>query len=99
MAEKGKVVNWRKQRKGKGMTRRKRPTEQDPQRKEKSEGMMMLTGMKEWRQHHPTATLREIEEAMEERLAKLRAGMLEELIHMSPQATWRRQDGERKPRR
>lgn len=66
------------------MTRRKGPSEQDPQRKEKSEGLMMLTGMKEWRQQHPTATLREIEKAMDERLAKLRAGMLEELIHMSP---------------
>ena len=52
---------------------------------------MLLTGMKEWRQQHPTATLREIEEAMDERLAKLRAGMLEDLIHMSPQADWSQQ--------
>lgn len=80
------------------MTRRKRSSEPDPQRKEKSEGLMMLTGMKEWRQQHPTATLREMEEAMDERLAKLRAGMLEELIHMSPQADWSQQDRESRPR-
>lgn len=46
----------------------------------------MLTGMKEWREQHPHATLRKIEEAMEERLVRLRAGMVEELVQMSPQA-------------
>jgi RNase P subunit RPR2 len=53
-----------------------------------SEGMMMLSGMKEWRQQHPTAPFREIEEAVDERLAKLRAGMLEDLARMSAQADW-----------
>ncbi len=51
--------------------RRKRPGERDPQRSEKSEALMMVTGMREWRQQHPHATLREIEQAMDERLAKL----------------------------
>lgn len=37
-----------------------------------SEELMMLTGMMDWRQQHPKATLREIEEAIDERLAKLR---------------------------
>lgn len=37
-----------------------------------------LTGMAEWRQQHPRATFREIEGALDERLAKVRARMLED---------------------
>jgi len=58
----------------------------------------MLTGMKEWRQQHPHATLWEIEQAMDERLAKLRAGMLEELVKMSPQADWSQAPAESRPK-
>lgn len=38
----------------------------------------VLTGMKEWRLQHPKATLRQIEEALDEHLAKVRARMLED---------------------
>src|SRR5215831_5323744 len=78
--------------------RRKRPTEGEGDGIEKSEALMMLTGMREWRQQHPTATLREIESAMDERLAKLRAGMLEELVKMSPQADWSQASHESRPK-
>jgi ribosomal protein S27AE len=78
--------------------RRKRPTERDPWRQETSDALMMLTGMKEWRQQHPHATLREIEQAMDERLNKLRAGMLEELAHLSPQTDWNQAAPEDRPR-
>ena len=37
----------------------------------------VITGMKEWRLQHPRATLTEIEAALDERLARLRARMLE----------------------
>jgi len=37
-----------------------------------------LSGMAEWRQRHPTATLREIEDAVDEHLATLRARMVED---------------------
>jgi RNase P subunit RPR2 len=37
-----------------------------------------LTGMAEWRLQHPTATFREIESAVDERLARLRARMLQD---------------------
>lgn len=77
--------------------RRKRPTGRAPQRSEMSEALLMLTGMKDWREQHPTATLREIEEAMDERLAKLRAGMLEELVKMSPQVEWSQAAPESRP--
>ncbi|HEV8636292.1 MAG TPA: hypothetical protein VG370_18880 [Chloroflexota bacterium] len=39
----------------------------------------VLTGMKEWRLQHPTATLAEMEAAVDERLAPVRARMLERL--------------------
>ena len=38
----------------------------------------VITGMKEWRLQHPKATLREIEQALDERLAKMRARMLQD---------------------
>ncbi len=37
-----------------------------------------ITGMTEWRSEHPKATFREIETALDERLAKVRARMLED---------------------
>jgi hypothetical protein len=58
---------------------------------------MMLTGMSQWRQQHPTATLKEIEPAMDERLAKLRAGRVEDLVKMSPQGDWSQRPAEDRP--
>lgn len=78
--------------------RRTRPPKRAPDGTGMSEELLMLTGMKEWRQQHPTATLREIEEVTDERLTKLRAGMLEELVRMSPQADWSQSPQESRPR-
>ena len=39
----------------------------------------VMTGMREWRVQHPTATLSEIEDALDERLSGMRARMLEDL--------------------
>ncbi|MGH2507475.1 MAG: hypothetical protein ACRDHZ_08750 [Ktedonobacteraceae bacterium] len=77
--------------------RRKSQSERENRLTGMSEGMMLLTGMTEWRQQHPTATFREIEEAVDERLAKVRAGMLEDLLKMSPQADWSQLSNERRP--
>lgn len=38
----------------------------------------VLTGMKEWRIAHPKATLREIEQAVEERVNRLKARVLQD---------------------
>ncbi len=38
----------------------------------------VMSGMKEWRLQHPRATFREIEQALDERLAKMRARMLQD---------------------
>jgi hypothetical protein len=47
-----------------------------------------LTGMKEWRLQHPTATFSEIEAALDERLGRLRARMLEDAALASAVTTW-----------
>jgi hypothetical protein len=48
----------------------------------------ILTGLREWRLQHPNATLREIEEALDERWYRVRARMLEDLALASSTATW-----------
>ncbi len=52
----------------------------------------VLTGMKDWRVQHPTATFREIEAALDERLARLRARMLEDALLVSRAADWEAAD-------
>ena len=54
----------------------------------------VLVGMKEWRQAHPRATLREIETALDEKLAKVRARMLED-VALASKATDLVESGER----
>ncbi len=50
----------------------------------------VLSGMKEWRLQHPRATLHEIEAALDERLVRLRARMLEDAALASAAADWDR---------
>ena len=57
----------------------------------------VLTGMKEWRLQHPRATLSEIEAALDERLARLRARMLEDAALASAAADWDAARGETAP--
>src|SRR5712691_67697 len=42
-----------------------------------------ITGKKEWRKQHPKETFREIEQALDERLARLRARMLQDTSLLS----------------
>jgi hypothetical protein len=46
----------------------------------------VATGMRQWRQAHPRATFREIQAALDERLDRVRARMLEEAALASPAA-------------
>lgn len=57
----------------------------------------ILTGMKEWRLQHPRATLREIEVALDERLARMRARMLEDAAMASTAAEWEEADKSEHP--
>ena len=49
----------------------------------------VLTGMKEWRLKHPQATFAEIEAALDERLARLRARMLQDAALASAATSFR----------
>ena len=43
-----------------------------------------IGGMDEWRRQHPRATFKEIETALDERLARVRAQMLQDAAMLSP---------------
>lgn len=57
----------------------------------------VMTGMKEWRMQHPKATLQEIEAALDERLGRLRARMLEDAALASRAADWSGADEQERP--
>lgn len=48
----------------------------------------MLSGVYAWRLQHPTATLTEIETAIDERLTRLRTKMLQDAALATPAADW-----------
>ena len=49
----------------------------------------VIPGMREWREQHPQATLREIESTLDEKLARLRARMLQDTALASRARDWR----------
>lgn len=57
----------------------------------------VITGMREWRQAHPRATLTQMEQALDERLARVRARMLEDMALASSAADWSTQSEDRRP--
>ena len=54
----------------------------------------ILSGMREWRLSHPKATLREIEQALDERFYRLRARMLQDVALQSVAADWQQASAE-----
>jgi len=50
----------------------------------------IISGMAEWRQQHPEATFRELEEEVDRRLSVLRAKMLADAALSSSQREWER---------
>jgi hypothetical protein len=48
----------------------------------------IMAGMREWRLAHPKATLREIEDELDTRWARVRARMLEDMALASAAANW-----------
>jgi hypothetical protein len=49
----------------------------------------VLSGMADWRAQHPRATLSEIEQELDTRLARMRARLLERVAQQSAARTWR----------
>lgn len=58
----------------------------------------VLLGIKEWRLQHPTASLREIEQAIDERWAKARARILQDAALVSAARTLTTIDPGERPR-
>lgn len=58
----------------------------------------VMTGMKEWRLQHPKATFQQIEAALDEQLAKMRARMLQDLALASAAANVSNVREEERPR-
>jgi len=57
----------------------------------------VISGMKEWRLQHPKATFREIERALDERLGKMRARMLQDAALASAVADIQAAQAEERP--
>ena len=57
----------------------------------------VITGMREWRLQHPKATFSEIETALDERLTRLRACMLQDAALASGATDWAQAPREERP--
>ena len=57
----------------------------------------VISGMKEWRDQHPKAPLQEIEKALDERVAKMRARMLQDAALASTASDWSQAAPEERP--
>lgn len=53
----------------------------------------VIRGMRAWREQHPQATMREIESTLDEKLARLRARMLQDTALASRARDWRDKEG------
>ncbi len=58
----------------------------------------VMTGMKEWRLQHPRATFQEIEAALDEKLAKVRARMLQDIALASTAARVSQEEQAERPK-
>jgi YgiT-type zinc finger domain-containing protein len=67
----------------------------ESQWRELAEGV--ITGMTEWRRQHPQATLAEIETALDARLARLRAQMLQDAALATAATQWRQAPARERP--
>ena len=57
----------------------------------------VMSGMKEWRLQHPRASLNEIEQALDERLGKMRVRMLQDAALASAAAEFKAAQGQDRP--
>lgn len=57
----------------------------------------ILSGMKEWRQAHPNATFREIEEAAHERVSRLEAHLVQETVQADERSDWVQRPVDKRP--
>lgn len=67
---------------------KKKKGERSPQMQEVSAGLQDVLGMNQWREAHPKATLREIEEAVDAQMNQRRAQRIQEVVHMGEAQEW-----------
>jgi hypothetical protein len=61
------------------------------------ESEVVLQGVAQWREEHPKATWREIEQAVDEQLRRLRSRLLQDTAQQSPQCHWKELPPEQRP--
>jgi uncharacterized protein with PIN domain len=64
------------------MNKKKNTEERSPQMREVSAGLQDVLGMTQWRESHRQASLREIEAAVDAQINRLRAQLIQDLVHM-----------------
>jgi ribosomal protein S27AE len=79
------------------MNKKKNKAERSAQMQEVSAGLQEVLGMNQWHQEHPKATLREIEEAVDERMNQVRAQLIQEIAQMSAVEEWSQGPEEERP--
>jgi hypothetical protein len=66
----------------------KEMSKKEPETDWKSLSEEALSGVKEWREAHPKATFKEIEQAVDERLNRLRVRLLQDVAQHSEAGDW-----------
>jgi len=56
-------------------------------------GEEIVEGVAQWREEHPRATMREIEDEIDKRLSALRAQMITDTANVSERAKWETAEG------
>jgi ribosomal protein S27AE len=80
------------------MNKKKNKGERSAQMQAVSSGLQDVLGMNQWRQAHPKATLREIEEAVDVQMNQLRAQLIQEIVQMGEVREWSEAPQEERPR-
>ena len=63
-----------------------------------SAGLQDVLGMTQWRTEHPHATLREIEEAVDQRMNQLRAQLIQDVAQLGTPDGWNQRPEAERPR-
>src|SRR2546421_13078963 len=80
------------------MKAKKNKRERSAQMQQVSAGLQDVLGMTQWRKEHPKATLREIEEAVDERVNQLRAQLIQDVVQMAQTEAWSEIPQEERPK-
>jgi len=80
------------------MKAQKNKRERSAQMQQVSAGLQDVLGMTQWRKEHPQATLREIEEAVDERVNQLRAQLIQDVVQMGETEAWSQKSEEERPK-